>query len=118
MLTQSHRDHDRLPQQLGPIRGPLKGNSWTNGCDAWTPVYEAKDIFSTSEVQLVSPAQSENVRCFITGIAGAWSSTRNYGMTQPFAEIFKGPANDIILRVAPATASDRIAAFASCIRVK
>jgi hypothetical protein len=117
-LVQSHSEHDPLPNQLGPKLGPLKGESWTNGCDAWTPDYEASDTFSTSDVQLVSPAQSENARCFITGIAGAWSSTRNDGTKQPFAEIFKGPTNDIRLRVFPANQADRVGAFASCIRVK
>jgi hypothetical protein len=117
-LVQSHSEHAPLPNQLGPKLGPLKGESWTNGCDAWTPDYEAKDIFSTSDVQLVSPAQSEHARCFITGIAGAWSSTRNDGTKQPLAEIFKGPTNDIRLRVFPADQADRVGAFASCIRVK
>jgi hypothetical protein len=117
-LVQSHSAQPPLPHQLGPKLGPLKGESWTNGCDAWTPDYVAKDILSTSDVQLVSPALSENVRCFITGITGAWSSTRNNGAKQPFAEIFKGPTNDIRLRVFPADQTDRIGAFASCIRVK
>lgn len=117
-LMQTHKEHDPLPHQLGPKLGPLKGESYTNGCDAWRPDYLARDIFSTSDAQLVTPAQSENVRCFITGIAGAWSSTREDGMIQPFAEIYKGPTNDIRLRVSPATEIDRVGAFASCIRVK
>jgi hypothetical protein len=113
-LTQIHSGHPPTP--LKP--GPLRGESWTNGCNAWTPVYDAKDVFSTSDAQLVSPAQSDITRCFITGIAGAWSSTRNNGATQPFAEIYRGPTNDMRLRVSPANQADRVGAFASCIRVK
>jgi hypothetical protein len=117
-LMQSHREHDPLSHQLGPKLGPLRGESWTNGCRAWKPNYLAANVFSTSDVQLVSPAQSDTARCFITGIAGAWSSTRNDGATQPFAEIYKGPTNDLRLRVSPDTQADRTGAFASCIQVK
>jgi len=113
-LMQSHAANP--PSPLKP--GPLTGESWTNGCNAWTPVFEAKDVLSTSDVQLVSPAQANNVRCYITGINGAWSSTRNNGAVQPFAEIYKGPTNDIRLRIFPPGENDRVGAYASCIRLK
>lgn len=104
------------PPPLKP--GPLTGESWTNGCNAWTPIYDAKDVLSTSDVQLVPPAQANNVRCYVTGITGAWSSTRNSGKVQPFAEIYKGPTGDVRLRVSPTDENDRVGAYASCIRIK
>lgn len=114
VLAQNHGSSPPSPLMLGP----LTGESWTNGCNAWTPIYDAKDVLSTSDVQLVPPAQANNVRCYITGITGAWSSTRNSGTVQPFAEIYKGPAGDMRLRVSPTGENDRVGAFASCIRIK
>jgi hypothetical protein len=113
-LEQSH--YLNPPPPLKP--GPLTGESFTNGCTGWTPVYEAKDLFSNGDVQLVSAAQAGNVRCYITGIAGAWSSTRDDGKVQPFAEIYKGGGGELRLRVSPADGKDRVGAFASCIKVK
>jgi len=109
-------NHSGAPATQYPA-GLLVGESWTNGCNAWTPVYAAKDVFTMSEVQLVPAAQSSNVRCYITGISGAWSSTRNNATVQPFAEIFKGSGNDIRLRVRPNEGGDRVGAYASCIRL-
>ena len=114
-LTQSHSLKPPSPLKLGP----LQGESWINGCNGWTPVFVAKDVFSSSDVQLVPAAQSHGVRCFITGIAGAWSSTRNNATVQPFAEIYTGPAKDIRLRVSPPSgAHDAVGAYASCIALK
>jgi hypothetical protein len=93
----------------------LTGESWTNGCNGWTPVYAAKDVFTMNDVQLVPASQSSNVRCYITGITGGWSSTRNNATVQPFAEIYKGTGNDLRLRVQPNEGGDRVGAWASCI---
>ena len=111
--------HDGTPQTPLAI-GPLKAESWTNGCQSWTAVYLAKDVFSTSDVQLVPASQAYQARCFITGVTGAWSSTRNGGTLQPFAEIYTGPTKDIRLRVGPddsTGAVDRVGAYASCIQL-
>ena len=113
MLSQNHNTTPKSPL----VRGPLTGESWTNGCNGWTPTYDAKEVLSTSDVQLVAPAQAKNTRCYITGVTGAWSSTRNNGTVQPFAEIYKGPAGDVRLRVSPPGENDRVAALASCIRL-
>lgn len=113
-LEQSH--HPSPPPPIKP--GPLTGESWTNGCSGWTPTFDAKDVLSTSDVQLVPAAQAKNVRCYLTGIAGAWSSTRKDATEQPFAEIYTGPSNDIRLRVSPSSGEDRVGAYASCIRIK
>lgn len=113
LLEQNHTATPPTPIRLGP----LTGESWTNGCNAWTPVFEAKDVLSQSDVQLTPAAQANNVRCYITGITGAWSSTRNNATEQPFAEIYKGPGGDIRLRVSPVEGKDRAGAFASCIRL-
>jgi len=104
------------PPPLKP--GPLTGESWTNGCAAWTPTYAAKEVLATSDTQLVSAADANSVRCYITGVTGGWSSTRNNGTEQPYAEIYKGAGGDIRLRVSPPGEKDQVAAFASCIRVK
>jgi len=98
--------------------GPLKGESWTNGCVSWTPNYLAKDVHTTSDVQLLTPAQTRNARCFITGVTGAWSSTRNNATVQPFAEIYYGASNEARLRVSPTSGDDRVGAYASCIQLK
>jgi hypothetical protein len=99
--------------------GPLTGESWVQGCSGWTPQFAAKDILSESDVQLVPYPQSREVRCFITGITGAWSSTRNNATEQPFAEIYEGPGKDVRLRVSPAgDARDRVGAYASCVLIK
>jgi hypothetical protein len=114
-LVQSHNGTPPTPLKLGP----LTGESWTNSCKAWTPVYAAKDVFTSSDVQLVPPAQSHDVRCFITGITGAWSTTRNNATIQPFAEIYTGLTKDIRLRVSPTGGNhDGVGAYASCIRLK
>jgi hypothetical protein len=115
LLTQRHNG-----KPPGPIKlGPLTGESWTDGCNAWTPVYAAKEVFSNSDVQLVPYPQSSNVRCYITGITGAWSSTRNNATIQPFAEIYSGQAKEVRLRVSPVQgAGDSVGAYASCIQLK
>jgi hypothetical protein len=109
--------HDLKPPP--PLKiGPLRGESWTNGCGAWTPNFLAKDVHSTSDVQLLDPAQTANARCFITGVTGAWSSTRNNATIQPFAEIYLGASNEARLKVSPVNAVDQVGAYASCIQLK
>jgi hypothetical protein len=104
------------PSPLKP--GPFTGESWTTGCKAWTAEYVVKDAFTTSDVQLVAADQSKRVRCFITGVTGAWSSTRNHATVQPYAEIYLGAAKDTRLHVSPTSEVDRVGAYASCIRLK
>jgi len=102
-----------------PIKlGPLKGESWTDGCLSWTANYLAKDVHTTSDVQLLDPAQTKNARCFITGVTGAWSSTRNNATAQPYAQIYFGASNEARLHVSPTSGGDRVGAFASCIQIK
>ena len=112
LLRQSHNIPPPPPLQIGP----LKGEAWINGCAGWTPDYAARDVFTNSDVQLVPPADAPGVFCYITGITGAWSSTRAGGTQQPFAEIYNGPTGDIRLRVSPTSGEDRVGARASCIR--
>ena len=113
-LSQAHSVNPSSPFKLGPLRG----ESWTNGCSAWTPNYLAKDVHSSSDVQLLDPAQTKNARCFITGVTGAWSSTRDNAKVQPFAEIYLGASGEARLRVSPVDAVDRVGAYASCIQIK
>ena len=101
--------------------GALTGEVWTSGCENWAPDYVVKDVYTDSDVELVKYPQSKDARCFITGVSGGWSSTRNGGSEQPFAEIYSGPGKETRMRVSPATpgkARDRAGAFASCIRLK
>jgi hypothetical protein len=113
-LMQSHSPNP--PPPLKP--GPMTGESWTHACSGWTPVFEAKDVLSTSDVVLVPAAIAKDVRCYITGINGAWSSTRANGTVQPFAEIYQGPSGDLRLRVSPIDGKDRAGAYASCVRIR
>ena len=117
------QQHDLSP--LSPLQvGPLTGESWANQCADWAPDFVAKDMYSESDIQLVPYPQSKDVRCFITGVTGAWSSTRAGGTVQPYAQIYSGPAKDLRLRVSPGTVSgtapppDRVGAYASCIKLK
>jgi hypothetical protein len=89
-----------------------------SACVSWTANYLAKDVHTTSDVQLLDPAQTKNARCFITGVTGAWSSTRNNATIQPFAEIYFGPSSETRLRVSPTSGNDRVGAYASCIQLK
>ncbi|WP_394844640.1 hypothetical protein LZC95_47245 [Pendulispora brunnea] len=100
------------------IQGPLTGEAYSTKCNAWSPVYLAKDIYTTSDTQLLSAANAKNGRCYISGITGAWSSTRSNGTVQPYAEIYVGPGKDVRLRVAPTDGSDRVGAYASCVKLK
>jgi hypothetical protein len=114
VLSQNHTN-----SPPGPLRlGFLSGEAWTNGCNGWTPRYLARDVFTDSDVQLVAYPDSRKTFCFITGVSGAWSSTRNGGAVQPFAEIYTGGDDDIRLRVAPSDGNDRVGAYASCIQYR
>jgi hypothetical protein len=117
-LEQLHTKGPPLPLQLGP----LSGESWSFGCTGWTPVYATATpvVYSTSDVLLVPYPQSKTSICFITGLTGAWSSTRSGGTIQPHAEIYTGAALDLRLRVAPddvGSPDDRVGAYASCIKL-
>jgi hypothetical protein len=116
-LSQKHDANPPIPHKPGP----LAGETWTSGCNAWSPDYIVKDVYTDTDIELVGFPQSKDARCYITGVSGGWSSTRNAGKDQPFAEIYSGPGKDIRLRVSPTMpteAKDRVGAFASCIRLK
>ena len=113
-LVQLHNAKPASPLKIGP----LQGESWTNGCVSWTAEYLAKDVHTTSDVQLLDPVQTKNARCFITGVTGAWSSTRNNATIQPFAEIYLGASQEARLRVSPTSGGDQVGAYASCIKLK
>ena len=99
--------------------GSMQGESWAHGCGGWSPKFAVKEVFTTSDVSLVAYPQSRDVRCFITGVTGAWSSTRDGGKTQPFAEIYSGAAKDFRLRVFPGgDGADNVGAYASCVSLK
>ncbi len=75
----------------------------------------------TNRSPFTSYPQSKNARCFISGLSGAWSSTRSGGALQPYAQIYVGPAGDLRMRVSPSDLGmpvDRVGANASCIQIK
>jgi hypothetical protein len=113
-LTQKHSPAPPWPFSLGP----LAGESWQNGCDSWSASYVVRDVFSNSDVRLVADPVSRDVVCFLTGVAGAWSSSRAGGSEQPYAELYRGVENDIRLRVRPNDGDDQVGAYASCIRYR
>ena len=81
-------------------------------------MYAAREVYSDSDVELVPFPQSRDAVCFLTGISGAWSSTRAGGAEQPYAEIYLGPGDELRLRVGPWDSTDRVGAYASCIKVR
>lgn len=113
-LAQRHSDP---PYPLK--RGPLKGEAMAYTCDGWTPSYLVRDAHTTSDVELVPAGTAANARCFVTGISGAWSSTRDDGREQPFAEIYSS-AGALRLRVKPSEreAADTVTAWASCLELR
>ena len=67
------------------------------------------------------PRGNQQARSFISGLSGAWSSTRAGGTLQPYAQIYVGPTGDLRMRVSPSDIGmpvDRVGANASCIQVK
>ncbi len=100
--------------------GPSVGEAWSFGCKDWNPRVIARHVYSSDDVFLLPAAQATKARCFITGITGAWSSTRNERRLQPFAEIYTAPNGDQRLRVAPGPGQpeDRVGAYASCILIR
>jgi hypothetical protein len=119
ILAQTHTKGPPAPLTLGP----LSGESWSYGCTAWSPVYTTipQVVYSQSDVVLVASPQAKTSVCFITGLTGAWSSTRSAGTVQPTAEIYVGAAHELRLRVSPSNAgspADRVGAYASCIQLK
>jgi len=111
-----HR-HRLTPMTIYPV-APLTGESWTFGSPSWMPTYLARDVLSMNDVELVSAAIAPKARCYITGIAGAWSSTRQQGGQQPFAEILRATSGEIRLRVWPNEGRDRVWAYASCVALR
>jgi len=117
-VTLSQRHDANPPPPHKP--GPLTGETWTSGCAVWSPDYIVKDVYTDTDVLLVPSAQAQNARCYITGVSGGWSSTRNGAKEQPYAEIYSGAGKEIRMRVSPTTpqdAKDRVGAFASCIKL-
>jgi hypothetical protein len=98
---------------------PHKGEAFLNDCDSWDPIYEVKDQYTTSDVQLVTAARSKDVRCLVTGITGDWSTTMSNGTVQPFAEVYIGAGGDTRLRVGGvSTGEGKLGAYASCVALK
>jgi hypothetical protein len=102
------------PLKVGPFQ--LEASSFT--CQGYSPSYIVRDVYSSSDAVVLAAAQASKARCFISGISGAWSSTRDDGATQPYAEIYSASNGDIRMRVAPSTGSDNVGAYASCVRVQ
>jgi hypothetical protein len=100
------------PATYGPFTATMKRYS----CPSWTPTYLVKDVLSTADAGLVSGPDAKNAVCFISGLRGAWSSDRDNGATQPYAQIYTDTEGTLRLRVFPSTGVDAVGAYASCIR--
>lgn len=117
LLTQRHL----TSSGMGLKPGPSSAEAWSFGCKTWTPKWVARHVYTDTDVLLLPAALAPKSRCFITGITGAWSSTRNNETVQPFAEIYTAVNGDIRFRAAPAATGnppDRVGAFASCVQIK
>jgi hypothetical protein len=113
--TLNHRHSDPpSPLKIGPLR--LEASSFS--CQGYSPTYIVRDVYSTSDALVLAASQATKARCFISGITGAWSSTRDDGSTQPYAEIYSAGNGDIRMRVAPTTGNDNVGAYASCVRAQ
>ena len=100
------------------VPGGMIAESWNYGCKAWKPDFVVKDVFTTTDTLLVPAATAKHARCFLTGISGAWSTTRAGGSIVPRAEIYTTPGKDIRLRVSPVSPdADHVGAWASCLRI-
>lgn len=111
-----HR-HRLTPTGGYPV-APLTGESWTFGSPSWTPVYLAREVRSTGDVELVPAANAAKARCYLTGIEGDWSTTTRQGTLQPYADIYTAPSGEIRLRVWPNSGPSRVNAYASCIALR
>lgn len=100
------------------VPGAMTAEAWGYGCAGWKPDFVVKDVYTTTDTLLVPAASSNSARCFLTGISGAWSTTRGGGAVVPRAEIYTTPGKEIRLRVSPASPeADMVGAWASCIRI-
>src|SRR5262249_23900135 len=91
--------------------------AFTYNCASWTPTLSVKHKGTYSDVELIAAPNAKKHRCFLTGISGDWTATRNNGTVQPYAEIyFSGQSTR--LRVAPTSGNDRVYAEASCVQIQ
>ncbi len=86
------------------------------GCGAYTPRYVVRNVRSRNDVLLASAAQTDKVRCFLTGIEGDWRGSGT--QQQPYAEIYLNAARETWLRVGPVEPPAGIAATASCLELR
>lgn len=89
------------------------------GQGAWTPSFAVKDVstvYGQASVSLVDATRANSVRCFVTGITGAWSASLT--SVQPYVAIEPGPAGDIRLFTSPYTGDAAVGATASCINLR
>lgn len=97
-------------------RLPFEGAAMAAGCGAYTPRYVARNVRSRNDVLLASAAQTDKVRCFLTGIEGDWRGSGT--QQQPYAEIYLNAARETRLRVWPVDTAAGIAATASCLELR
>ncbi len=119
-LSQSHA------QLTGALyNGYMRGEAFAPTCTGWTPTYLSKNVYSTNDVLLLANPGASIVRCFITGLTGAWSSSRVNGIlhAEPYAKVYVDPnTGNYRLAVFPndqelPLPSDRVGAYGSCIQL-
>jgi hypothetical protein len=110
VLVQSHAE-PAYPLKVGP----MKGEAMAYTCNGWSPTYLVRDQYAAGDIELVAAGIARDARCWITGVSGAWSTTRSGGSVQPFAEIYR-QGGALRLRVQPSIGnSDHVGAWASCV---
>jgi hypothetical protein len=81
--------------------------------------YLVQNLLVSGDSVLVPYPQSKKARCFITGVAGAWSSSRSANMVQPYAKIKVGTGGELRMEVLGAlNDTDKVFAYASCVKLK
>ena len=107
--------------ELVPLRAhpDLRAQVFTEPFMALWPTFVVKDVYTESDVQLVASGSSRYVRCFLTGLSGAWSTSRRGGFDVPRADIYTTNSGEIRLRVSPASSepADHVGAWASCLKI-
>jgi hypothetical protein len=116
-LTQFHTLAQPLGLQVGAFLGTMFGFGAPTDPNGWAPNFVVRDVFTTSDVQLLPANNTRARRCFITGLSGAWSSDSQTGTVQPSVKVYVGAGDDIRMVVKPGDADPkyRLGAFASCV---
>jgi hypothetical protein len=103
------------------VAGPLQSEAYraTMAAPNVQPTYLVQNQLVTGDSLLVAYPASLKARCFITGVAGAWSSSRSNNTVQPYAKIKTGTGGELRMEVLGILNDyDKVYAYASCVKLK